>query len=238
MTNLLHCKPQFNYEVTDLNDKECACSAQKTVKSGKFAKTNIKIQRQEIWPHITVSKKYTKSTSFDNLKFELFVAGESKIIYSMMQENVVQATRRLRVLTLVSHWMCKVKHWPTVRAIYESIIEEVELGEHEWEDDFSGYEPVLPVYQHTAHKVEQQAGEKPRRDRRCTGARVSKPTTVKPMHHIWLTLNQMSLRSQSCTYVLTVGLIIKRGKTTVKRNAHQKSNHGWPGYGTGEHIQH
>ena len=48
------------------------------------------------------------------------------------------------MLTLIVHWYCKTRNWPLVRSMYESIIEEVELGEKNWSDNFSGYETMLP----------------------------------------------------------------------------------------------
>ena len=114
------------------------------VKSGKYARVNINLQRQEVWPHTTVSKKYAKRTTFDNLEFEQFMAGESKIIFNMLAQENTEAMGRLRVMTLVAHWQCKCKNWPIVRNLYESIMEEIELGERTWNDDFTQYEMMLP----------------------------------------------------------------------------------------------
>ena len=89
--NPLLVQTKFDYD-SDLNrNKECGCSnvniqsvPRMQIKSGKFVKSNVNIVRQEVWPHTAVSKKYTKRTSFDNLDFEAFTAGEAKIIHSMM----------------------------------------------------------------------------------------------------------------------------------------------------------
>ena len=51
---------------------------------------------------------------------------------------------RLRVLTLIAHWQCKVKSWGVVCSLYESIIDEIEAGECQWSDDFSSHETMLP----------------------------------------------------------------------------------------------
>ena len=124
---------------------DCGCGAHLKVTSGKFAKSNVNIIRQETWPHTAVSKKYIKRTSFDSMEFEAFVAGETKILYNMLLGGDPDVRGRLRVLTQVAHWMGKIKNWPTIRALYEAIIEEVEMGESEWGLDFSGYETMLPT---------------------------------------------------------------------------------------------
>ena len=137
----------FNKTVAD----ECGCTngnGNVKVKSGKYAKSNIRIVRQEVWPHNAVSRKYVKRCAFDSMEFEMFVAGESKTIYGMLhnrgdKEQTEQGLGRLRVLTLISHWMCKCKNWPMIKGLYESIIEEIEMGECTWADDFSGYETMI-----------------------------------------------------------------------------------------------
>ena len=123
----------------------CCGNANKTkIKSGKFMKSHVNIVKQEVWPHTVVSKKYFKRASFDQLEFEAFVAGESRILYTMVADGDPDVVGRLRVLTLVAHWMGKTKNWPLIRSFYESIMEEIELGEKVWTDDFSGYETMLP----------------------------------------------------------------------------------------------
>ena len=153
LTDPLLLQPEFNMALDDKN-KECGCNSVKAnIKSSKYAKSNLNIKRQEIWPHTAVSKRYTKRTNFDSLDFESFVAGESKIIYSMFgMEDINNALGRLRVLTLVAHWLCKNRHWPTVRTQYEAIIEEIELGEKEWTDDFSSNEMMLLVQTGEGHQ--------------------------------------------------------------------------------------
>ena len=179
-SNPLHIDTHFDFNVSYgmedniMKGAECGCPTQSKVKLGKFAKSNVNIVRQEVWPHTAVSKKYTKRTSFDNLEFEAFVAGEAKIIYSMMHgddNSNKLAIGRLRVLTLISHWQCKTKNWNLGKSLYESIIEEVELGEHEWTDNFSGYETMLPSIVSTGNLTSQSV-EKSRKVTKFTGARI------------------------------------------------------------------
>ena len=62
----------------------------------------------------------------------------------MLMQNDQNAIGRLRVLTLIAHWYGKTKNWGMIRSMFESILEEVEMGEKDWLDDFSGYEMMLP----------------------------------------------------------------------------------------------
>ena len=152
--NPLTVNTNFDFDIKRL--MECNCNVNGTkIKSGKYVKSSVNIQKQEIWPHNAVSKKYTKRPTFDNIEFEQFVAGETKIIYNLLCDmNMLgEARGRLRVLTLISHWQCRVKTWPVIRSLYESIIEEVETGERTWEDDFSGYETMLPAITPTVSAV-------------------------------------------------------------------------------------
>ena len=156
----------------DINCNECAClGAKPKLKSGKYVKANINIKRQETWPHTAVSKKYAKRTSYDNLELDAFIAGEAKTIYmdmSVAQRNadalgVNRALGRLRVLILIAHWHCKTKNWPSIRSVFESIIEEVELGEREWTDDYSSYETVLSSAMNPANNAVLMAEKAPKR---------------------------------------------------------------------------
>ena len=114
------------------------------LKLGKYAKTNINIRVQEQWPHMNVLCKYSKRTVFDQLEFDAFVAGETRII-ALMQDRK-QAQGRLEFLSKIAHWLCRSKDWVLVRGLYEAVVESIELGEDTWTLDFSHYENVLPVY--------------------------------------------------------------------------------------------
>ena len=97
--NPLHTKPRFRYvedeQIKIGSQGRQACNncggAKPNVKSGKFAKYGTNIVRQEQWPHNAVSRKYVKRSSFDNMDYETFVAGEVKIIYSMYNQDMEEA---------------------------------------------------------------------------------------------------------------------------------------------------
>lgn len=114
------------------------------VKSGKFAKSHQELQREESWPHLNVLRQYARRTTFDQMDFDVFVAGESRIILAMMHRNQARAVGRLKVLCKVGHWLCKCKDWSAVRTIYEAIIESVEMGDADWMSNFDVYESLLP----------------------------------------------------------------------------------------------
>ena len=128
----LHFDANFEFEMEPpQKQEEYACGGMHKVKSGKFAKSNVNIVRQEQWPHMAVSKKYIKCTSFDTMEYEAFIAGESRIIYTMLNQGDSNGVGRLRVLTLITHWYGRTKNWPMVRSLCETIMEEVEMGDHE-----------------------------------------------------------------------------------------------------------
>ena len=149
----LHINSKFDYNIkaegSNMN-RECDCATTRPkVKSGKYAKNSSTIIKQEDWPHNAVSKKYAKRTSFEQMDFETFVAGESKIIFSMLatgrrKEGFREGLGRLKVLMLMSHWMCKNRDWSMLRSLFESIMDEVESGDCQWYDDFSSYETMIP----------------------------------------------------------------------------------------------
>ena len=148
LRNPLQVDTGFDYNVEQCDMAEpapCGCAGAKPkVKTSKYAKSNINLVRQEVWPHTAVSKKYLKRTSLDPMDFESFVAGESKIIHAMLTQGDSNGIGRLRVLMMIAHWQGKVRNWAVIRSLYEGIIEEVEMGEREWSDNFSGYETMLP----------------------------------------------------------------------------------------------
>ena len=122
----------------------CGCVMGKDTdkkKSGKFAKFNKRLVREEDWPHVNVDVKYIKRVHFDNLDYETFIAGESRIIFRMNDEK--EALGRLRILVKVAHWMARSRDWPTIRRLYEAIIETVEQG-GSWTDDYTHYETMVP----------------------------------------------------------------------------------------------
>lgn len=146
-------------------DKPCTGDKEKVkVKSGKFAKSHVDLKREESWPHVNVMRQYVKRTTFEQMDFEAFVAGETRIINAMWNGEPVRARGRLRVLCKVAHWLCKCRDWSAVRGIYESIIEGVELGEMDWDSRIEGYESLLPpppsVWERFRKEKEEKVKEK------------------------------------------------------------------------------
>ena len=215
--------------MTLLSGIDCGCvhkAISGPVKSRKFVKSNVNLQRQEVWPHTAISKKYAKRTTFDNLEFEAFVAGETKIIHAIVGAGDPNGMGRLRVLTLISHWMCKVKNWPVVRTLYESIIEDIELGDRDWVDDFSGHETMLPMVNISADPPHVAHAERPKKSLEvfwCKNfqsmqcdlgsphmAQIKADEPPVPVLHI-------------CAFCC---LRVGRGASIVRRNVVQKSSNG------------
>ena len=124
------------------NCSSCSGGEKTNIKSGKYVKTNINIKVQEQWPHMNILRKYCKRSTFDQLDFEAFVAGETHIICGMVDQYAAKC--RLEFLMKVAHWVCRCRDWPTVRGLYEAVLESIELGEETWMSDFSHYENMLP----------------------------------------------------------------------------------------------
>ena len=152
--NPLRSSAQFSYDIDHKNNeghRNCencvstTCNSKAKLNSGKYAKTNVGVIRQELWPHNVVSRKYSKQTSFDNMDYETFIAGEVKIIHSLWLRGDRDMIGRLRVLMLMAHWMCKCRDWSLLRGMFESIMEEIETGECDWGNDFSSYETMIPT---------------------------------------------------------------------------------------------
>lgn len=89
-------------------------------------------------------RQYVKRTTFDAMEFDLFVAGETRIILAMMHKDQGRAMGRLKVLCKISHWLCRCKDWSSVRTIFEAIIESIEMGDADWTTGFDYYESLLP----------------------------------------------------------------------------------------------
>lgn len=114
------------------------------IKSGKFAKSHQDLLREEKWPHLNVLRQYSKRVAFDQMEFDMFTAGETRIILSMCRKNPERGLGRLRVFSRICHWMCKCKDWQAVRNIFEAIIEQVELGDMDWDSNIDAFEALLP----------------------------------------------------------------------------------------------
>ena len=69
------------------------------------------------------------------------MAGETRVILGMSDQH--DARGRLQFLSLIGHWMCACRDWTTVRALYEGVVDSIELGETTWRSDFTHYESQL-----------------------------------------------------------------------------------------------
>ena len=85
------------------------------LKLGKFVKTNIDIKKQEQWLHVNVLRKYMHKCSFDNMEFEMFIAGETRVILNKGDNS--EAHGRLQFLCKLAHWMCRCRDWGLVHGL-------------------------------------------------------------------------------------------------------------------------
>ena len=88
-------------------------------------------------------EEIARRTTFENMDFELFVAGETRILANM--KDPMEKQGRLQVLCKLAHWLCKHRNWNTVRGLFEVILESIEMGESEWTDNFDHFETMIPV---------------------------------------------------------------------------------------------
>ena len=91
----------------DNNTGYVITGSRQKIKSGKFAKHNVNLVQEELWPQLSVLKKYTKCTTFDQLDYEAFVAGETRTI--LLMKDTALALGRLQLLSQLSHWYCSCK---------------------------------------------------------------------------------------------------------------------------------
>ena len=91
---------------------------------------------------MSVLRKYCKRTSFDQLDFEAFVAGETHTI--LQTQDYRTAVGRLGFLSKIAHWQCRSRDWGLIKGLYEAVLESIELGEESWGSDFSHYETMVP----------------------------------------------------------------------------------------------
>ena len=82
-------EPDFAYENQTMSkeNNDCGCGGKIMVKSGRHAKCNVNLQRQEVWPHTAISKNYVRRITFDSIEFDAFTATETKIIHSILKKG-------------------------------------------------------------------------------------------------------------------------------------------------------
>ena len=131
-----------NGESSD-SDNCCSCKHKsKSNKSGRLDKPSTNVKTRLHWPHMFQNKRYvTKAHMFEELTFELFVGGETRIILN--SRNPEERYGRLRILEQCAYWVDKSRDWQQVRGIYTAILESIEVGDARWTSDFSHYDSLI-----------------------------------------------------------------------------------------------
>ena len=89
---------------------------------------------------MSTMRKYIKRTTFEQLDFESFIAGETNTILGM--ENIQEMKGRLKFTCYIAHWYSKCQDWNLVKGLYEAAVDSIELGEETWNSDFTHYETI------------------------------------------------------------------------------------------------
>ena len=120
--------------------------AGKSKKSGIFDHPPDQVKFKQAWPQSILQFEYAGSKiEFDQLEFNLFVAGELEIVTS---PNVGQIEKkgRLNLLKKIAYYT-ETYEWEGIKKLYTHIIRQIENGVRTWADDFGNMElPLLIRY--------------------------------------------------------------------------------------------
>lgn len=79
--------------------------------------------------------------SFENLEFNLFIAGELEIVMSSNTSNAEK--RRSFEFTQKLMYLNSAYDYTAIKAVYAAILREIELGHSTWSDDFQYVESTV-----------------------------------------------------------------------------------------------
>ena len=118
-------------------------------KSGIFDHPSDEVVKKQMWPQSKLQFEYAGSKiDFDDLEFNLFVAGELEIL-STAKISETQRVGRTKLLKKIAYYT-ELYDWKGLKKLFAQI--ENELGD--WSGDFSKIEtPILIKYVKTEVKV-------------------------------------------------------------------------------------
>ena len=124
-------------------------------KSGIYDKPSDEVVKKQLWPQSKLQYEYAGSkNSFEDLEFNLFVAGELEII-SGNKISDKEKKGRIKLLKKISYFY-ELYEWKCIKKLYAHIIRQIENGLADWTHDFSEVEtPLLIKYV----KIEQRGKE-------------------------------------------------------------------------------
>ena len=99
-----------------------------------------------VWPQSKLQFEYTGSkNNFDDLEFNLFVAGELEIM-SPSKISEVEIIGRTKLLKRIAYFT-ELYEWKGLKKLYAHIIRRIENGLADWSKDFADVEtPLLIKY--------------------------------------------------------------------------------------------
>ena len=110
-------------------------------KSGIVAKASDKVINPQNWPHhFLENDSFAKGLDFDNLNFELFLAGELEIILRCEWEEERDA--RLMFLRQLCY-MKDVSSWEEVKFTYTVVLGRIEKGRLDWDFPLTEFDRAI-----------------------------------------------------------------------------------------------
>lgn len=121
-------------------------------KSGIFDHPSDEVIKKQMWPQSRLQFEYACSKiNFDELEFNLFVAGELEIL-SSAKLCEVERIGRTKLLKKIAYYT-ELYEWTGLKKMYANIIRQIENGLANWSKDFSEIEtPILIKYVKTEVK--------------------------------------------------------------------------------------
>jgi hypothetical protein len=120
---------------------------QRSLKSGIEAKASDRVKFAQRYPHSQLRYEYVdQNVSFNDLSFNLFIAGELEII-SDSETKSKERKGRMELLKRLVYLSVSYSFF-ILKAYYAAVLREIELGKKSWLDDFQFIEmAILSKYQ-------------------------------------------------------------------------------------------
>jgi hypothetical protein len=178
--------PACSEDVKDSNykkHKKCKQSKSKK-KSGIFDRPSDEVVKKQFWPQAKLQFEYAGSkVSFEDLEFNLFVAGELEIISSRNIDKV-EKNGRIKLLKKIAYYF-ELYEWNGVKKMYPHIIRQIDNGIATGKHDFSEVEtPLLIKYVKSVQK-----------------SKIREKLKRKRQYFIALTIKEINVRNQNLTWV-------------------------------------
>ena len=132
---------------SDEHDKKCKKRKSKSKKkSGIYDRPSDEVVKKQFWPQSKLQFEYAGSKmKFEDLEFNLFVAGELEIISSSKIDEK-EKKGRIKLLKKIAYYF-ELYEWRGIKKLYAHIIRQIENGVADWAHDFSEVEtPLLIKY--------------------------------------------------------------------------------------------